>query len=458
MCPPGWLRLAISVILMLLWRPLLAYRSRVTSRVDSVPVEIPPAIPATFKQALFVAVTAGLGYGFDSYAVNIYGLVLPEIKKTLHITDAQAGYIGSIFLLGYTIGTIGFGYAADRWGRKATLGVSILLYGITTSLAGLTNNLAAFTGLRLLTGVGGAGELAVGAPYTTEVWPAKTRAIGVGGVIFSLFSLGYVLAAAVALALVPHFGWQSAFIVAIIPAVLLFVVRQGITESHRHIDVKVKVLNGAVKPRLWKLPGVRRRLVTGWLIYTANAVGYWGITVFLTVYIVKRFHASPIEAIRYALVFFLLQAVFAYIGTALADWVGRRPSAILAAVIEIVSTIFAATSHSLAEYQVFGAIAIATLGWLWGVGDTYISELFPTVLRGTGFGIAVGGGRIVSIAAPTVIGWGITHYGLQTPYLALAGLWVLTVIGYLLGPETKGKELEDLADEALTEDLAPVKN
>jgi putative MFS transporter len=427
-----------------------------TLNVGSIPTQVPRAVPATFKQALFVAVTAGLGYGFDSYAVNIYGLVLPDIKRTLHITDAEAGYIGSIFLLGYTIGTIGFGFAADRWGRKATLGASILLYGVTTALAGLTTNIAAFTGLRFLTGVGGAGELAVGAPYTAEVWPAKTRAIGVGGVIFSLFSLGYVLAAAVALALVPHFGWQSAFIVAIIPAIVLFLVRRGIKESHRYTDVQARVVSGAVKPRLWRLPGVRRRLIAGWLIYTANAVGYWGMTLFLTTYIVKRFHASPIEAIRYALVFFLLQFVFVYLGTALADWVGRRPSAILAAVIEFVSTVLAATSHSLDRYLVFGAISIATLGWLWGVGDTYISELFPTVLRGTGFGIAVGGGRVVSIAAPTAIGWGITHYGLQTPYLALAGLWALTVVGYLLGPETKGKELEDLADEALTEDLVPV--
>jgi putative MFS transporter len=427
-----------------------------TLNVGSIPTQVPRAVPATFKQALFVAVTAGLGYGFDSYAVNIYGLVLPDIKRTLHITDAEAGYIGSIFLLGYTIGTIGFGFAADRWGRKATLGASILLYGVTTALAGLTTNIAAFTGLRFLTGVGGAGELAVGAPYTAEVWPAKTRAIGVGGVIFSLFSLGYVLAAAVALALVPHFGWQSAFIVAIIPAIVLFLVRRGIKESHRYTDVQARVVNGAAKPRLWRLPGVRRRLIAGWLIYTANAVGYWGMTLFLTTYIVKRFHASPIEAIRYALVFFLLQFVFVYLGTALADWVGRRPSAILAAVIEFVSTVLAATSHSLDRYLVFGAISIATLGWLWGVGDTYISELFPTVLRGTGFGIAVGGGRVVSIAAPTAIGWGIMHYGLQTPYLALAGLWALTVVGYLLGPETKGKELEDLADEALTEDLVPV--
>jgi MFS transporter, putative metabolite:H+ symporter len=419
--------------------------------VGRKPDQITRTAPATFRQALFVAVTAGLGYGFDSYAVNIYGLVLPEIKRTLHITDAQAGYIGSIFLLGYTIGTIGFGLAADRWGRKTTLGASILLYGITTALAGLTTNIAAFTGLRFLTGVGGAGELAVGAPYTAEVWPAKTRAIGVGGVIFSLFSLGYVLAAVVALALVPHFGWQSAFIVAIVPAIILFLIRRGITESHRYVDVQAR--SRAEKPRLWRLPGVRRRLVSGWLIYTANAVGYWGMTLFLTTYIVKRFHATPIEAIRYALVFFLLQAVFAYAGTALADWIGRRPSAILAAVIEVASTILAATSDSLAQYQIFGAVAIATLGWLWGVGDTYIAELFPTVLRGTGFGIAVGGGRVVSIAAPTIIGWAITRYGLQTPYLALAGLWVLTVIGYLLGPETKGRELEDLTDEALTEDL-----
>jgi putative MFS transporter len=132
--------------------------------------------------------------------------------------------------------------------------------------------------------------------------------------------------------------------------------------------------------------------------------------------------------------------VFAFLGTALADWIGRRPSAILAALIEIASTVLTATSDSLTHYRFHAAIAIATLGWLWGLGDTYIAELFPTVRRGNGFGISVGGGRVVSIAVPTMIGWAIMHYGLQTP---------LTVIGYLLGPETKGNELDALTDEAL---------
>jgi putative MFS transporter len=47
---------------------MAAYRPRMTSSVGSIPAQIPKAVPATFKQALFVAVTAGLGYGFDSYA------------------------------------------------------------------------------------------------------------------------------------------------------------------------------------------------------------------------------------------------------------------------------------------------------------------------------------------------------------------------------------------------------
>src|SRR3954454_16377143 len=86
----------------------------------------------TFRQALSVALAAGLGYGFDSYAVNIYSLVLPDIQKTLNASLSTLGTIGSIFLVGYTIGTIGFGIAADKWGRKDTLGVAILVYGLTT--------------------------------------------------------------------------------------------------------------------------------------------------------------------------------------------------------------------------------------------------------------------------------------------------------------------------------------
>jgi putative MFS transporter len=408
------------------------------------------------RDSLLVAVTAGLGYGFDAYAVNIYGLVLPMIAASFAVDLTALGFIGSIFLVGYMVGTIGFGIVADRFGRKDTLGVSILLYGATTALGGLTANVPLFAALRFLTGVGGAGELAVGAPYTCEMFPRRYRALGVGGIMFSLYSVGYVLAGLAALYIAPRYGWQWTFIVAIVPAVAVFALRRVVQESVRYAIHKAEDKIRAAKEqsrslgaqeRVWRIPGVPRRIGIGWLLYTANAAGYWGLTVFLTTFMVKKFGVPPTIAIAYAIGFYVVQFFFSYLGTGFSDWLGRRPVGIAGAVLMIGATVVAATTSSLAIFLVFGALMIALLGWLWGVGDTYISELFPTRIRGTCFGLAVGGGRFPAIFAPVLVGAGITAFGPTVPFLASAGLWLLTIVGYLLGPETRGKSLEQIEDE-----------
>jgi putative MFS transporter len=403
-----------------------------------------------FKQSMLVALAAGVGYGFDSYAVNIYGLVLPSIQATLDVSLAVLGTIGSIFLVGYTVGTIGFGIAADRYGRKDTLGISILVYGITTSLAGFTSNVFAFAGLRFLTGVGGAGELAVGAPYTAEMFPRKVRALGTGGIMFSLYSLGYILAAATALVVVPRWGWQLTFILAAVPCLLIFAFRRLLQESVRYTVAKLEAQAAAAKNRvppeklrIWSIPEARRRIYIGWLIYSANAFGYWGMTVFLTTFMVQKFGATPAEAIMYAMMFYVVQFFMCYLGTGLSDLFGRRPIAIIGALMMMTATVLGATTDSFSLYLVYGSITIGLLGWLWGIGDTYIAELFPTEIRGTGFGISVGGGRIVSIAAPFIVGWSISAYGPSIPYLAMTAIWLLTIVGYLWGPETAKKDLEE---------------
>jgi MFS family permease len=505
-----------------------------------------------FRSALMVALAAGMGYGFDAYAVNLYSIILPTIVVSLGISTFTSGVIGSLFLIGYTIGTVGFGIAADRYGRKDTLGVSILLYGLTTSIGGIFGGVTwLFTVMRVLTGIGGAGELAVGAPYTCEMFKSRHRALGTGGIMFSLYSLGYMVAGVVALALVPSWGWKAAFIIAIVPAVLVFIFRRLISESVRYVVDKAEdkfaaaqallkaqregrtiveraaaveriekqeakadtpaalaralaqksaggrtgpstpliVGLGAIsiagllvgllthipkgtaaalvtlsaiailgvatlysyqrreKDQVWHIPGVRKRIGIGWLLYTANAMGYWGITTFLTTFMVKKFGVSPTRAIDYAIMFYGAQFFMSYIGTGLSDWKGRRPIAILGALIMMACTAVAATANSLGLFLVFGALMVAMLGWLWGVSDTYLSELFPTSIRASGFGIAVGGGRVMSIAAPFLVGAGIAAFGPTAPFLATAGLWILTIIGYLLGPETARKPLEQLEYE-----------
>ncbi|PNG24930.1 MFS transporter [Methylocella silvestris] len=404
-----------------------------------------------FKQALLVAMAAGLGYGFDAYAVNIFGMLSPVIAKDLDISVKAIGVIGSLFLVGYTIGTIFFGYLADRVGRRNALRFSILLYGTTTVLGGFVSSVAAITGLRFLTGVGGAGELAVGAPYTAEMWPPKHRALGTGGIMFGLYSLGYIVAAIAALAIVPTWGWRWAFIFAAVPAGLVFWLRNVVQDSPRFREAqeemeKIVAIEGKKHPRenIWAIPGAKKRIVIGWLLYVANCCGYWGITYFLTTFMVKKFGVTVTEAVFYAMLFYVAQFFLSFIGTGLSDVIGRRPAGILGAVIMIVCTVLATTATSLNVFLIYGGLMVGMLGWLWGVGDTYLSEFFRTSLRGTGFGIMVGGGRLVSIAAPFMIGWGITEFGPTGPFLATAGLWVLTIIGYLIGPETAGRELEDV--------------
>ena len=404
-----------------------------------------------FKQALMVAIAAGLGYGFDAYAVNIFGMLSPVFAKDLKISVTEIGAIGSVFLVGYTLGTVGFGYLADRVGRRNALRFSILLYGGTTVLGGMVSGVTAITWLRFLTGVGGAGELAVGAPYTAEMWPPKYRALGTGGIMFSLYSLGYIVAALAALLIVPVYGWRWCFIFAGVPAAIVFLIRNVVQDSPRFKEAqeemeRVVATEGAKHPRenIWKIPGAKKRLFIGFLLYVANACGYWGVTFFLTTFMIKKFGVSATEAVFYAMMFYVVQFFLSFVGTGLSDRIGRRPAGIIGAVIMIACTVLATTAHTLPMFLVFGGIMVGMLGWLWGVGDTYLSEFFRTSLRGTGFGIMVGGGRLFSIFAPILVGWGIAEYGPTGPFLCTAGLWVLTIIAYAIGPETAKLELEEV--------------
>ena len=316
-----------------------------------------------------------------------------------------------------------------------------MLFGITTALGGLAGNAAVFALLRFLTGIGGAGELAVGAPYVSEMWPARWRALGAGGVVFSFYSAGYIAAAASALLIVPAFGWRWTFLLALVPALLVFAARRRIPESPRFLKVRQ-----ARSPHvsLWSVPGAWRRLITGWLLYIPNACGYWGISVFLTTFMVRKFHVSPHDAILYALCFYVLQFFLCYVGAGASDLIGRRPAGIIGAVAMIACTIQASLAPTLREFLIFGGIMIGLIGWLWSIGDAYLSEFFRTSLRGTAFGIMVGGGRIASIGAPFLVGLGIAAYGPTVPFLATSALWLLSILGYLLGPETSGRTLEEV--------------
>ena len=170
--------------------------------------------------------------------------------------------------------------------------------------------------------------------------------------MFSLYSAGYIFAAICTMCIVPRFGWQWAFGFAIIPAIVVFVLRRIVQELSRfkhaqaEIERLVKARRQAASSREHLVDPRRQEADLHRLAaLCANACGYWGITVFLTTFMVQKFHVTPVDAIFYAMMFYVVQFFLSYVGTGLSDLIGRRPAGILGALIMMGCTVVASRTE-----------------------------------------------------------------------------------------------------------------
>src|SRR6202043_3759650 len=128
------------------------------------------------------------------------------------------------------IGAFLFGRAADRWGRRPTLMVDVLLYSILEFASGFSPNLTVLLILRALFGVAMGGEWGVGASLTMETIPPQARGF-VSGLLQSGYPTGYFLASIVYALLFPLIGWRGMFMVGVLPALLVLYIRRHVPES-----------------------------------------------------------------------------------------------------------------------------------------------------------------------------------------------------------------------------------
>lgn len=147
-----------------------------------------------------VLFVAWLGWVFDAMDATIYAIVLhPALHELLHTPAGPAspeqigwygGIIFSIFLIGWAIGGIAFGIAADRFGRTKTLIATILIYAVFTGLAALSQDWWHLAIYRFLTALGIGGEWAAGAAIVAETWPEANRAKA-AGILQSAWAVGF---------------------------------------------------------------------------------------------------------------------------------------------------------------------------------------------------------------------------------------------------------------------------
>src|SRR5215470_8341630 len=177
-----------------------------------------------------------LGWVLDGYDFTILTFIIIDIQKSFTIDNALAGALGTVTMLMRLVGGVAAGTAADRWGRKGPLMLSILWFSIFAFLSGFSTSYAMLFAFRALFGIGMGGEWAAGMPLTLEHWPTHLRGLA-SGMLQSGYSWGFLLSALAFRYLYPLFscrsdlGWRAMFWVGIIPALLVLWIRSGVTES-----------------------------------------------------------------------------------------------------------------------------------------------------------------------------------------------------------------------------------
>ena len=167
---------------------------------------------------------------FDGYDLVIYGVVLPSLMAEWGLSSLQAGALGSCALVGMMLGALFFGSLSDRIGRRKTIMMCVMLFSGVTAINGLVQSPEAFALCRFIAGLGIGGVMPNVVALMNEYAPKKSRSTLVA-LMFSGYSLGGMLSAGLGMALIPQWGWQAVFYVALIPLVALPLLIRQLPES-----------------------------------------------------------------------------------------------------------------------------------------------------------------------------------------------------------------------------------
>jgi MFS transporter, AAHS family, benzoate transport protein len=373
---------------------------------------------------------------FDGYDLFIYGTVLPGLMKTWNLTPIEAGSLASYALFGMMFGSFIFGTIATRIGTKKAIIICILLFSSFTFLCGFAQTPTTFAIFRFLAGLGIGGVMPYAVALMAEYAPKNIRHTLVT-TMFSGYAVGGIISVLSGMFLIPHFGWQAVFYIGIIPILLLpfilrslpeslnFLVKTGKTANANTILTKLSPSYSPQNDTVLEISDTvasttsvgelfkNKRLLSTlmfWLAFFCCLLVVYGLTSWLTKLIMaKPEYKDNLSLSLTFLLVFNLGAVFgAIMGGRLGDKYDLRKTVIGFFVIAaIVIALLGYTSSFLLYILMF--IAGATTSGNQILMNSLVAQYYPALLRSTGFGWALGVGRIGAIIGPILggilVGW-----------------------------------------------------
>lgn len=385
------------------------------------------------------------GYGLDAYDFQVLPLSITAIAAAFHVSTGEAGLLTTVTLVVSALGGAIAGVLADRIGRVRTLQLTIAVYTIFTVLCGFAPNFETLLVFRALQGLGFGGEWAAGAILVAEYAQARYRGRTVA-FVQSAWAVGWGLSVAVYTVVFSLFSdaiaWRVLFWTGVLPALLILWIRRNLKEDERITERRQQAAERGSFAAIFRGPLLRTTLLAC-LLTTGVQGGYYTLATWLPAYLKTERGLSVVNTGGY-LAFLIVGAFLGYVTAGyLTDLLGRKKTFIL----------FAAMSAGLivayTQIPPGANTLVMILGFPLGFGmsaifsgfGSYLAELYPTALRGTGQGLTYNAGRGIGAIFPTAVGFLATSWGVGGALIFGAFGYAIAVVALIWLPETRGKEL-----------------
>jgi AAHS family benzoate transporter-like MFS transporter len=383
---------------------------------------------------------------FDGYDLVIYGVVLPILMDQWGLNPYVAGLLGSSALFGMMFGAMGFGMLSDRLGRKKVIITCVVLFSVTTVINGFATTPWQFGILRFIAGLGIGGVMPNVVSLMSEYSPKKSRSTLVA-LMFSGYAVGGMMSAGLGIWIVPNYGWEIMFYLAVVPMLMLpfmlkflpesvaFLMAQKRESEARDILTQVAPLKHINEQDVLTVPpttdskapvlelfrdGRAMSTMMFWVAFfccllMVYALGSW----------LPKLMSNAGYALSSSLMFLMVLNVGAIIGAVGGGWLADRLS-----LRSVLVSFFILGSGSLVllgyESPMWFLYILVGIAGATTIGSqillyAYVAQYYPTSIRSTGLGWASGIGRNGAIVGP-LLGGALLAMALphQMNFLALA--------------------------------------
>ncbi|MBU9219377.1 MFS transporter [Burkholderia multivorans] len=453
--------------------------AQISARMDRLPIT---------RHLWMLVLLISLGGFFEIYDLIFTGYIAPGMAKSGMLATTTSAFFGFTGIAGFIaatfaglfVGTLGFGWLPDRFGRRAVFTYSLLWYSIGSAIMAFQTTPESVILWRFITGVGVGVEIVTIDSYVTELVPQHMRGRAMAFNQFVMFAAAPV-AAILSYWLVPTSlfgldGWRIVVLAGSAGAVLVWFIRRAVPESPRwlathgqveageavvqRIEAIVARQSGSVLPpplpaieqpaprrasfRELMQPPYRSRFVMLIVFNFCQAIGYYGFANWVPTLLIGQ-GITVTKSLLYSFVIAFAMPTGPLLAMLYADRIQRKWLIVGGALTVIIA------GHAFA--QVKEAVPLIVLGVLISLaGQTisvafhaYQAELFPTAVRCRASGIVYSVSRIGAMLSGFVIAFLLRDFGVAGVFAGITGcmLTVAVTIG-VFGPRTNGVRLEEL--------------